>query len=77
MTYKFPAFYCLKTLLGFGGEQDLNQITLYGPGLEFELYKMGEARSADASERCNRLAARLTKAWEERAGLQITEEERG
>jgi hypothetical protein len=61
---ELPHFYCMKTLLGYGGE-DLNRITLYGPnGFEFVLYGMGEKRPTDAGARCNALAARLHELWQ-------------
>ena len=57
-----PRFYCMKALLGFHPGPDLNRITLYGPNdFQFVLYEMGEPRDAKANQRCNELAAALSK----------------
>lgn len=61
---EFPKFYGCKTLLSYHPEQDLNRITLYGPGdFSFVLYEMGEKRTLKANGRCNQLAAALEKLW--------------
>ena len=60
-----PTFFCSRTLLGFHPSQDLNRITLNGPdNFQFILYEMGEPRPADAADRCNGLAGRLTLLWD-------------
>ena len=60
---KLPDFYCMKTLMGYSG-QDLNRVTLYMPNEQsFVLYKIGEARTLDANQRCNELAAKLNELW--------------
>lgn len=62
---ELPAFYCTRTLLGFHPEQDINRMTLNGPGdWRFVLYEMGEPRDQRATQRANQLAAALTKLWE-------------
>ena len=61
----FPTFYCSRTLLSFGRDEDKNRITLVGPdGFEFVLYRMGEDRSIGANARCNQLAVELSAMWD-------------
>jgi hypothetical protein len=61
---KLPTFFCMRTLLSFGG-QDLNRVTLSGPhDWQFVLYKMYEPRDSGANQRCDKLAAELTRLWE-------------
>jgi hypothetical protein len=60
---KHPPFFCMKTLMGFGG-QDLNRITLNCPdGSEFVLMELGEARTEKANYRANELATHLSALW--------------
>jgi hypothetical protein len=64
MDLKIPPFFCMKTLMGYHPGPDLNRITLNCPdGSEFVLYKIGEARDPQANQRCNELAAHMSKLW--------------
>lgn len=64
---KQPPFFCMKTLMGFGG-QDLNRVTLNCPdGSEFVLMEMGETRTAKANQRANELAIHLSAIWAKNA----------
>lgn len=66
---KTPAFYCMKTLMGYHPGPDLNRITLYGPNdFSFELIPIGKDRDPNANQRCNELAAKLTELWEKEIG---------
>jgi hypothetical protein len=62
---EFPTFYCCRTLMSYHPDQDLNRVTLYGPdNFRFVLYEISEERALDAADRCNRLAAALSAAWD-------------
>jgi hypothetical protein len=62
---EFPTFYCCRTLMSYHPGQDLNRITLYGPGdFQFVLYEMAEKRPANAHDRCNLLAQQLRVLWD-------------
>ena len=68
MTFKLPTFYCMRTLLGFGDQQDLNNVTIYGPnGFNYVLFEMNEPRDDKKSrEWSNKLAQELTKLWDDK-----------
>ena len=65
--WKLPAFYCLKTLMGFAPAQDLNRVTLHGPdSFEHVLFEMNEPRAESAQAWGQSLAHKLNQLWEKR-----------
>lgn len=62
-----PAFYCTKTLMGFGQGPDLNRVTLECPdGTCIVLFEMNEPREPATQARMNALAAKLSELWKKR-----------